>query len=115
MIKKTYPKTIKKWVEHLTIDNYYTPKEIEYRKELIVQSDCDYEEVWQKIMQYRKKNQKELINLQGDAFYFVQTIFMRSSLEKIKKFWGSGSYSFRNNYKKELIFDTLISEFSSTD
>ncbi len=110
MTKKIYPTTSKEWMKYLSIDNYFTPKEIEYRKKLIIESGCDYDEVYQKILKYRNKFTKKLINLQNDDFYFVETHFMKEVIKKIKQFWKSSPYSFKDNYKKELIFDTLISE-----
>lgn len=110
MAKKEYPKSSKEWMKYLTVDSYYTPKEIEYRKSLINESGCNYEEISAKIIKYRQKHKKELINLEGESFTFVETHFMKHNVEKIKNFWRSSSYSFKESYKKELIFDTLLSE-----
>jgi Fic family protein len=110
MIKKDYPTSVKEWIKYLSIDNYYTPKEIEYRKKLIIKSACNYDEVYQEVLKYRSSFTKKLINLQNDNFYFVETPFIKKAIKKIKQFWESSPYSFKENYKKELIFDTLISE-----
>lgn len=109
MTKKIYPTSSKEWMKYLTVDNYYTPKEIEYRKKLIIESGCNYDEVYRKIFKYRNKK-KELINLEGESFTFVETHLMKENVDKIKNFWKSSSYSFKESYKKELIFDTLLSE-----
>jgi len=110
MTKKKYPTTTKEWKKYLTVDKYYTPKEIEYRKKLIIESGCDYKEVWNEIVEYRNKFKKELINLEGESFTFVETHLMKENVDKIKNFWKSSAYSFKESYKKELIFDTLLSE-----
>lgn len=109
MTKKNYPTSSKEWMKYLTVDKYHTPKEIEYRKKLILESGCDYEEVYKKILKYRSKK-KELISLEGESFTFVETHLMKENVDKIKNFWRSSSYSFKESYKKELIFDTLLSE-----
>ena len=110
MTKKTYPSSAKEWMKYLTVDQYLTPKEIEYRKKLIIESECDYDEVNNKVMKYRNKFQKELISLENESFTFVETHYMKENVDKIKNFWKSSSYSFKESYKKELIFDTLLSE-----
>ncbi len=109
MIKKTYPSSSKEWMKYLTVDKYYTPKEIAYRKKLILESGCDYDKVYEKILKYRNRK-KELISLEGESFTFVETHLMKENVDKIKNFWRSSSYSFKESYKKELIFDTLLSE-----
>ncbi len=109
MTKKIYPTSSKEWMKYLTVDKYYTPREIEYRKKLIIESGCDYDEVYKKILKYRN-NKKELINLEGESFTFVETHLMKENVDRIKNFWRSSSYSFKESYKKELIFDTLLSE-----
>ena len=110
MTQKTYPTSSKGWMKYLTVDRYHTPKEIEYRKNLIVESGCNYDEVYTKVIKYRKRLKKELINLEGESFTFVETHLMKDNVAKIKNFWRSSSYSFKESYKKELIFDTLLSE-----
>ncbi|MEA1917844.1 MAG: Fic family protein [Campylobacterota bacterium] len=97
-------------MKYLTVDTYYTPKEIQYRKNLIIESECDYDEVYNKIIKYRNKFKKELIKLEDESFTFVETHLMKENVDKIKNFWRSSSYSFKESYKKELIFDTLLSE-----
>ncbi len=109
MLKK-YPKTTKEWIKYLTIDNYYTPKEIEYRKKLIIENGCSYDKIYQEILKYRKKYKKELVELEKEEFFFVETHLIKENIDKIKQFWRSSPYTFKDNYKKELIFDTLISE-----
>lgn len=110
MTKKIYPTSSKEWMKYLTVDTYYTPKEIQYRKNLIIESECDYDEVYNKIIKYRNKFKKELIKLEDESFTFVETHLMKENVDKIKNFWRSSSYSFKESYKKELIFDTLLSE-----
>ena len=110
MIKKQYPNSSKEWMKYLTVDNYFTPKEIEYRKKLILESGCDYNEVYTKVIKYRTRLKKELIKLEDKSFTFVETHLMKENVDKIKNFWKSSSYSFKDSYKKELIFDTLLSE-----
>lgn len=110
MTKKIYPTSAKEWMKYLTVDQYYTPKEIEYRKKLIIESGCDYDEVNNKVIKYRNRFKKELISLENESFTFVETHRMKENVDKIKNFWKSSSYSFKESYKKELIFDTLLSE-----
>ena len=110
MNKKNYPKTSKDWMKYLTVDRYLTPKKIEYRKKLIIESGCDYDEIYKKVMKYRSKLRKKLINIEGKNFSFVETNLMKENVDKIKNFWRSSAYSFKESYKKELIFDTLLSE-----
>jgi Fic family protein len=110
MTKKTYPTSAKEWMKYLTVDQYLTPKEIEYRKKLIIESGCDYNEILNKVIKYRNKFKKELISLEDESFTFVETHHMKENVDKIKNFWKSSSYSFKESYKKELIFDTLLSE-----
>jgi Fic family protein len=110
MIQKKYPKTSKEWMKYLTVDRYLTPKEIEYRKKLIIESGCNYDEIYNKILEYRSNLRKELINLEGESFTFVETHLMKENVDKIKNFWRSSAYSFKESYKKELVFDTLLSE-----
>lgn len=110
MTKKIYPTSSKEWIKYLTVDQYYTPKGIAYRKKLIVESGCDYDEVYNKVITYRNKLRKELISLENESFTFVETHHMKENVDKIKNFWKSSSYSFKESYKKELIFDTLLSE-----
>ena len=110
MIKKQYPNSSKEWMKYLTVDNYFTPREIEYRKKLILESGCDYNEVYTKVIKYRTRLKKELIKLEDKSFTFVETHLMKENVDKIKNFWKSSSYSFKDSYKKELIFDTLLSE-----
>ena len=109
MTKKAYPTSPKEWMKYLTVDKYHTLKEIEHRRKLIIDSGCDYDEVYKKIIKYRSRK-KELINLEGESFTFVETHLMKENVDKIKNFWRSSSYSFKESYKKELIFDTLLSE-----
>ncbi|MEA2110873.1 MAG: Fic family protein [Campylobacterota bacterium] len=110
MTKKKYPTSAKEWMKYLTVDQYLTPKEIEYRKKLIIESECNYNEVNNKIIKYRNRFKKELISLENESFTFVETHYMKENVDKIKNFWKNSSYSFKESYKKELIFDTLLSE-----
>ncbi|MEA1955834.1 MAG: Fic family protein [Campylobacterota bacterium] len=110
MTKKIYPTSAKEWMKYLTVNQYLTPKEIEYRKKLIIESGCDYNEILNKVIKYRYKFKKVLISLEDESFTFVETHHMKENVDKIKNFWKSSSYSFKESYKKELIFDTLLSE-----
>jgi Fic family protein len=110
MTKKNYPTSSKEWMKYLTVDNYFTPKEIEYRKKIIIESGCNYQEVYTKVIKYRARLRKELIELEDKSFTFVETHFMKENVDRIKNFWKSTSYSFKESCKKELIFDTLLSE-----
>jgi len=110
MTKKNYPTSSKEWMKYLTVDNYFTPKEIEYRKKIILESGCNYEEVYTKVIKYRTRLRKQLIELEDKSFTFIETHFMKENVDRIKNFWKSTSYSFKESYKKELIFDTLLSE-----
>ncbi|MBL0687784.1 MAG: hypothetical protein JJV95_02780 [Sulfurospirillum sp.] len=74
MTIKTYPTSSKGWIKYLTVDKYYTPKEIEYRK--------------------------ELINLESKSFTFIETQLMRDNVNRIKNFWKSDSCSLKESYKK---------------
>jgi len=110
VIKKNYPTSSKEWIKYLSIDNYFTPKEIQYRKKIIIESNCNYDEIYTKIIKYRTSKRKELIKLEDKSFTFVETHLMKANVDIIKNFWKSTSYNFKENYKKELIFDTLLSE-----
>lgn len=109
-MKKAYPTTKKEWIKYLTIDKYFTPKNINYRKSIITQSGCNFDEIVLEIEKYRTKNKKELITLNKKRFYFVETEYLKKRLQQIKDFWKNSPYTFKDEYKKELIFDTLISE-----
>ncbi len=110
MMKKNYPTKKKEWIKYLTIDKYYTPKNIGYRKNIITQSSCNFDEIILEIDKYRVKHKKEIIAFNNKTFYFVETSYLKKQLQQIKDFWNNSPYSFKDEYKKELIFDTLISE-----
>ena len=109
-MKKNYPTTNKEWIKYLTIDKYHTPKNIGYRKNIITQSGCNFDEIISEIDKYRVKHKKEIIAFNNKTFYFVETSYLKKQLQQIKDFWNNSPYSFKDEYKKELIFDTLISE-----
>jgi ClpP class serine protease len=110
MIKKNYPTSSKEWIKYLSIDNYFTPKEIQYRKKIIIESNCNYDEIYTKIIKYRTSKRKELVKLENKSFTFVETHLMKENVDKIKNFWKCTAYNFKENYKEDLIFDTLLSE-----
>ncbi len=115
MIDK-YPSSIKDWLKHLTIDNYYTIFQIEHRKHLIEDSGCDYIEVKAKILQYRAKNKTLIFNFEDKNFYITDTYKLRKNIEKIKEFWKNEEYNFQSKFSFELLKETLIEEgfYSST-
>lgn len=116
MIQKQYPSTTKEWLKYLTIDNYYTPFQIQHRKHLIEESGCNYGEVEIKIFQYRSKNKISLFNREGKNFYITDTYKLRKNIEKIKEFWKNEEYNFQDRFSFELLKETLIEEgyYSST-
>jgi len=116
MSKKEYPTTDKGWAKYLTIENYYTFNEIEYRKLRIVKSDCDYDKIIKRIKEYRKKQRNLIFEFKEKRFYFVETLELQNRVEKIKNFWKSKEYFVKEKFSLELFQDTLIYEgfYSST-
>ena len=107
--------TIRGWLKYLTNDNYFTPKEIAYRKSMIEDSGIDYSTVYDEVMQYRMKKKSHLITLNEQEFTFVKTHKMLHYTDKIKDFWKAHANIIKENYKGELLFDSLLSEaFSSS-
>jgi len=115
-VSKTYPNSTKEWLKYLTIDNYYTPFQIEHRKHLIEESGCDYSEIKAKILQYRAKSRTLIFNFEKKNFYISDTYKLRKNIEEIKKFWKNAEYSFQSKFSFELLKETLIEEgfYSST-
>ncbi len=99
----------KEWIEHLTVRNYFTPNEIEYRKHLILKDNINYEKLLKKINSYREKNRIEFV-LDNETFYFVETKYIKKEIEKIKNFWKSPGYILQKKFIKNLLIDTLIAE-----
>lgn len=113
---KEYPKTTKDWLKYLTIDSYYTLLEIEYRKDIIEKTGCDYIEINSKILEYRKKNMISIWNFEDKRFNITDTFKLRKNIETIKEFWKSFEYNFQDKFGFELLRETLIEEgfYSST-
>lgn len=116
MNKKTYPSSEKEWAKYLTVKQYFTLQEIEYRKSLIMESDCDFEKVYHTVKEYRKKQKNFILNSCEKKFYFVETVELQNRIDKIKNFWKSTEYFVKEKFSFELLKETLIFEgfYSST-
>ena len=109
-------KTTKDWLKYLTIDNYYSLFQIENRKQPIEDSGCNYQEIYTKITEYRKKNRNEIFNFENKKFYIVETFKLKNNIDKIKEFWKNYEYNLQDKFSYELLVETLIEEgfYSST-
>lgn len=116
MSEKKYPTTDKEWAKYLTIKQYLTINEIEYRKLLVIESGCDFEKVIKTIKEYRKKQRNTIFEFEEKNFYFVETQELQNRINKIKDFWKSTEYFVKEKFSIELLKETLISEgyYSST-
>ncbi len=116
MSEKKYPTTDKEWAKYLTIKQYLTINEIEYRKLLVIESGCDFEKVIKTIKEYRKKQRNTIFEFEEKNFYFVETQELQNRIDKIKDFWKSTEYFVKEKFSIELLKETLISEgyYSST-
>lgn len=115
MSNKKYPSNDKEWAKYLTVHNYFTENEIEYRKALIDDSACDYENVRQIVMNYRKQK-TILFEFEEKTFYIVETHQLKENIDKIKNFWKTTEYFVKDKFSFELLKETLIYEgyYSST-
>jgi len=116
MSEKKYPSTEKEWAKYLTIKQYLTLNEIEYRKVLIIESGCDFDKVIHTIKEYRKKQRNSIFEFEDKNFYFVETQELQNRIDEIKDFWKSTEYFVREKFSFELLKETLIFEgyYSST-
>lgn len=116
MSTKKYPTTNKEWAKYLTVQNYHTLNEIEYRKSLIQESNCDFEKVYETIVEYRKKQRSIIFEFEEKKFYFVETQELLNRIDEIKDFWKSTEYFVQDKFSFELLKETLIFEgyYSST-
>jgi len=116
MSDKQYPTSEKEWAKYLTIKQYFTLNEIEYRKSLIIESNCDFEKVINTIKEYRNKQRNTIFEFEDKNFYFVETQELQNRIDKIKDFWKSTEYFVREKFSFELLRETLIFEgyYSST-
>ncbi len=116
MNAKKYPTTNKQWAKYLTIQNYYTLNEIEYRKSLIIESNCNFDKILKTIVEYRKKQKNMVFEFEEKNFYFVETQELQNRIDKIKKIWKSTKYFAQDKFTLELLKETLIFEgyYSST-
>jgi len=101
--------THKEWIDYLSISNYYTPNEIEYRKQIILNDGIDYDKLINDINSYRKRNKKSF-KIYDEEFYFVETKWIKKELGKIKKYWKDPSNLLQKKFLKNLLIDTLIAE-----
>ncbi|SFP68649.1 Fic family protein [Hydrogenimonas thermophila] len=107
--------TEEKFAKYFTIERYFTPIEMEYRKSVVQNAGCDFDQVLDKVSDYRKRNIRHLFSSQGESFAFCLTKELNRRVEKINSFWKSIEYLLKSRYEKDLVFDTLISEaFSSS-
>jgi Fic family protein len=106
----------KDWIKFLTIDNYFTINQIEYRKNIIEKSNCNYDEILNKIKSYRAKNKKTVFEFEEKEFYFTETFKLKKNIDEIKEFWKNSEYNLQNKFSLELLAETLIEEgyYSST-
>lgn len=107
--------TEEKFAKYFTIERYFTPIEMEYRKSRVQNEGCDFDKVLAKVSDYRKRNMRHLFSSQDESFAFCLTKELNRRVEKINSFWKSVEYLLKSRYEKDLVFDTLISEaFSSS-
>jgi Fic family protein len=116
MSKKKYPTTNKEWVKYLTIENYYTLNEIEYRKLLIIETGCNFDGIMNIIKEYREKQKNIIFEFEEKKFYFVETYELKQRIDKIKSFWKNTEYLVKEKFSFELLKETLTFEgyYSST-
>lgn len=109
------PKTEKEFAKYFTVDNYFTPNEMEYRKSMATERYVDFAGVLRKVENYREKVRRDLFSTSGEKFVFSLTKELHERVERIKSFWRTVEYVLQGKYAQKLIFDTLISEsFSSS-
>jgi len=115
-MEKEYPKNEREWVKYLTIDNYFTIFQIEHRKNKVIDSNCSYDNILSKVLQYRDKNKSLIFSYGEKNFYITDTYKLSSNIENIKEFWKSFEYNFQSKFSIELLKETLIEEgfYSST-
>ena len=110
MSEKKYPNTDKEWAKYLTVQNYFTINQIEYRKALINESNCDFNKIVNIIIEYRKKQRNSIFQFEDKNFYFVETQELQNRIDKIKDFWKSTEYFVKEKFSFELLKETLIFE-----
>jgi len=115
-MEKEYPKNEREWVKYLTIDNYFTIFQIEHRKNKVIDSNCSYDNILSKVLQFRDKNKSLIFSYGEKNFYITDTYKLSSNIENIKEFWKSFEYNFQSKFSIELLKETLIEEgfYSST-
>ncbi|NWF67302.1 MAG: Fic family protein [Campylobacterales bacterium] len=114
-MNKKYPTTNDEWIKYLTIDNYFTDNEIEYRKHLIKESNCNFEVIKEKIENIRQNLKVEIFKFENKSFYFVETVYLKNKIEQIKEFFKNREYLLKEIYTFELLKESLIKEcFSSS-
>lgn len=116
MSEKVYPTSNKEWAKYLTIQNYYTLNEIEYRKAPIQKQDCDFDKVLELIIKFRSSHRNVIFEFEEKRFYFVETHELQKRIEEIKSFWKTTENLAKNKFTLELLKETLIYEgyYSST-
>ena len=77
------------FAKNFTIDRYFTPIEMEYRKSRVQNAGCDFDKVLAKVSDYRKRNMRHLFSSQGESFAFCLTKELNRRVEKINSFWKS--------------------------
>lgn len=102
--------TQKDWVKYLTVENYFTENEIDYRRHDIIEDGFDFEKIKKEIQDYRRRYAKDIFTYEDEKFIFIPTTELQRRIETIKSFWKSAWYTIKDKYRKELILDTLISE-----
>ncbi|RUM45814.1 MAG: hypothetical protein DSY46_01885 [Hydrogenimonas sp.] len=103
-----------KFAKYFTIERYFTPIEMEYRKSRVQNVGCDFDKVLAKVSDYRKRNMRHLFSSQGESFSFCLTKELNRRVEKINSFWKTIEYLLKSRYEKNLVVDTLISEAYSS-
>jgi Fic family protein len=113
---KELPSNERDWLKYLTIDNYFTIFQFEYRREIIEDSGCDADKILSKLLEYRKENRNIIFSFEDKNFYITDTFKLRKNIETIKEFWKSFEYNFQTKFSIELLKETLIEEgfYSST-
>ena len=108
-------KTEKDFRKYFTLENYFTPNEMEYRRSMVQDAGLDFPSIIRGVEKYREKTRKELLDTNGERFYFCFTKELHRRTEAINSFWRTIEYRLQGRYAKKLIFDTLVSEaFSSS-
>lgn len=115
-MKKDYPVNEKEWLKYLTIDNYYTFFEIERRKKIILETECDFDSIVESVNKYRQKNKLLIFSFEEKNFFITDTFKLRKNIDTIKEFWKSLEYNFQSKFSLQLLKETLIEEgyYSST-